>query len=68
MIRLKSRSQIVHAVRRSLWLTLTVCAYLMLVPDNASAQFAPNQTDGFGNERLVTFTSLRVLTVLISPY
>src|SRR3989442_6326420 len=35
--------------------TVAACACLTFAV-NASAQLAPNQTNGFGNDRLVTFT------------
>src|SRR5437870_1465151 len=34
----------------------TVCACILLAAIAASAQLAPNQTNGFGNGKLVTFT------------
>src|ERR1051326_5552563 len=40
---------------KSLFPTLTLCA-CMFAAVTASAQLAPNQTNGFGNNRLVTFT------------
>jgi hypothetical protein len=36
--------------------TLAVCACLIFAAAGATAQLAPNQTNGFGNNRLVTFT------------
>lgn len=38
------------------WLEVTVAAMLMAGTNIAVAQLAPNQTEGFGNNRLVTFT------------
>ena len=43
---------------RSASLLLAVAACLAFTPDIASAQLAPNQTQGFGNGRLVTFTGI----------
>ena len=40
----------------ALWLTLAVGGCLAFAASSASAQLAPNQTNGFGNGRLVTFT------------
>src|ERR1019366_67762 len=40
-------------------LTLAACACMTLAAGSASAQLAPNQTNGFGNGRLVTFTYLQ---------
>ena len=37
-------------------LTVAVCACITVATVTASAQLAPNQTNGFGNNRLVTFT------------
>jgi len=41
---------------KTLGLTLAICACITLASRTASAQLAPNQTNGFGNDRLVTFT------------
>jgi len=38
------------------WLMLATHACMTFAPGSASAQLAPNQTNGFGNDRLVTFT------------
>ena len=45
----------------------TACAFLILLPRSASAQLAPNQTNGFGNERLVTFTYLQNFDCVDEP-
>src|SRR5437870_5285578 len=37
-------------------LTVAVCACITVATVTASAQLAPNQTNGFGNNKLVTFT------------
>jgi hypothetical protein len=39
-----------------LGLTLATCACATFVASSASAQLAPNQTHGFGADKLVTFT------------
>src|SRR5215475_7907641 len=36
--------------------TVGICACIAVATVTASAQLAPNQTNGFGNNRLVTFT------------
>jgi hypothetical protein len=47
---------ITHVRRHALPIALAACAALALGAADASAQLAPNQTQGFGNDRLVTFT------------
>jgi hypothetical protein len=47
---------ITHVRRHALPIALSACAALALGAADASAQLAPNQTQGFGNDRLVTFT------------
>lgn len=51
------------------WLASAVCAFLMLVTGTSSAQtqLAPNQTNGFGNGRLVTFTYLQNFDCVDQP-
>src|SRR5438552_8710213 len=39
-----------------LWPAIAVCTCIALAAAGASGQLAPNQTNGFGNGRLVTFT------------
>src|SRR5438552_5335171 len=46
-------------MRTLLWLTVAVCASMTLGSVSTFAQLAPNQTQGFGNGRLVTFTYLQ---------
>src|SRR5207253_11323509 len=48
-------------------LTVAVCACITVATVTASAQLAPNQTNGFGNNRLVTFTYNQNLTNLLLP-
>jgi hypothetical protein len=50
------RKSIVQLHRLRLTCTMITCAMLMCTAPKASAQLAPNQTQGFGNGRLVTFT------------
>src|SRR5262249_44442232 len=40
----------------SLRLSVAVCACIAFTAGTSAAQLAPNQTNGFGNGRLVTFT------------
>jgi hypothetical protein len=42
--------------QRRFWMTLSACACLASAAIDARAQLAPNQTHGFGNGKLVTFT------------
>src|SRR6516225_5867269 len=49
------------------WLALTVCVFMTLITASASAQLAPNQTQGFGNNRLVTFTYLQNFDCVDQP-
>ena len=46
---------------------LAVCACIALITASASAQLAPNQTQGFGNNRLVTFTYLQNFDCVDQP-
>ncbi len=46
---------------------ITVCAFITLAGVNATAQLAPNQTNGFGNNRLVTFTYLQSFDCVDQP-
>jgi hypothetical protein len=50
-----------------LWLAVAICAGMVLPAGNASAQLAPNQTNGFGNGGLVTFTSLLTFDCVDQP-
>jgi hypothetical protein len=56
-----------QSLSRSLWLLLAVAACLAFTPGIASAQLAPNQTNGFGNGRLVTFTYLQNFDCVEQP-
>src|SRR5437899_7979455 len=51
------------------WLTLAICVCVAFAAGNASAQaqLAPNQTHGFGNGRLVTFTYLQNFDCVDQP-
>ncbi|HEY6930213.1 MAG TPA: hypothetical protein VJA66_11090 [Thermoanaerobaculia bacterium] len=51
----------------SFWLTLSTCFCAALVARSAFAQLAPNQTNGFGNGRLVTFTYLQNFDCVDQP-
>ncbi|HET7441598.1 MAG TPA: hypothetical protein VFJ47_09870 [Terriglobales bacterium] len=59
--------QIANSLYVHLWAALSVCACLMLVSGNASAQLAANQTHGFGNNRLITFTYLQNFDCVDQP-
>src|SRR5438270_412844 len=48
-------------------LTLATCTSLMLAAGSAAAQLAPNQTQGFGNGRLVTFTYVQNFDCVDQP-
>ena len=58
---------LLKAMSTRLWLTLLTCACLTLAAGRASAQLAPNQTDGFGNGSLVTFTYLQNFDCVDQP-
>src|SRR5512140_2411427 len=51
------------------WLTIASCACITFVAGSASAQtqLAPNQTHGFGNGRLITFTYLQNFDCVSQP-
>jgi hypothetical protein len=46
---------------------LAVCLWMTLIASQASAQLAPNQTKGFGNGDLVTFTYLQNFDCVDQP-
>src|SRR5436309_16109021 len=50
-----------------LWRALAVCASITFAVGTASAQLAANQTHGFGNDRLVTFTYLQNFDCVDEP-
>src|SRR5262249_52457744 len=52
---------------RLAWFTVATCAWMGLAAGNAAAQLAPNQTHGFGNGRLVTFTYLQNFDCVDEP-
>lgn len=57
MSRLRSSRHRPFRFRRNLfWPAVAACAYLVLPAGGALAQLAPNQTNGFGNGKLTTFT------------
>src|ERR1051325_8580097 len=60
-----TRLHLQHTTTFTLW--LFVAASLLLVSIPASAQLAPNQTNGFGNNRLVTFTYLQNFDCVDQP-
>jgi hypothetical protein len=52
---------------RGFWLTLAFCVCTAFLVASASAQLAPNQTNGFGNGELVTFTYLQNFDCVDQP-
>src|SRR5262245_21685462 len=48
-------------------LLLALAALIILAPGSVSAQLAPNQTNGFGNNRLLTFTYLQNFDCVDQP-
>src|SRR6266446_5215801 len=48
-------------------LAAAICAEMTFAAGNAVAQLAPNQTNGFGNRGLVTFTYLQNFDCLDEP-
>ena len=62
-----SRQSLTSAPLPALGLTLATCTCLLFATVNASAQLAPNQTNGFGNGRLVTFTYLQNFDCVEEP-
>lgn len=52
---------------RLAWLALATSACMSLPAGNAAAQLAPNQTNGFGNGRLITFTYLQNFDCVDEP-
>ncbi|HLJ15667.1 MAG TPA: hypothetical protein VKV15_14295 [Bryobacteraceae bacterium] len=54
---------------QSHWLMLATCAYMVFAAGSGSAQMqlAPNQTNGFGNGKLVTFTYLQNFDCVDQP-
>jgi hypothetical protein len=65
--RLQSRPrQPIQITTSRLWLTVAAFAW-MTFAGNAFAQLAPNQTNGFGNGRLITFTYLQNFDCVDEP-
>jgi hypothetical protein len=50
-----------------LWPAVAICAGMTFAAGNVVAQLAPNQTNGFGNHGLVTFTYLQNFGCLDEP-
>ena len=68
MIRLQTKyRQLVQTLLARLLLVLATCALTTLSLSSASAQLADNQTNGFGNSRLVTFTYLQNFDCVDQP-
>jgi hypothetical protein len=53
--------------RRGFWLPFAACAYVTLGAGSGWAQLAPNQTQGFGNNQLITFTYLQNFDCVVQP-
>src|SRR5438105_1892703 len=64
MTRLQPQSR---QIMKTLGLTLAICACIALASGSASAQLASNQTNGFGNNQLVTFTYLQNFDCVDQP-
>lgn len=62
-----SSRQFSKLVRSRLWLAMATCVCITLATGNAVAQLAPNQTNGFGNGGLVTFTYLQNFDCVDEP-
>ena len=60
-------SRTVSPVSARWWKTLAMCLGLAFAAASARAQLAPNQTHGFGNGRLVTFTYLQNFDCVDEP-
>src|SRR5689334_5882549 len=52
---------------KTVGLALAICACIALICSNASAQLGQNQTNSFGNNRLVTFTYLQNFDCVDQP-
>jgi hypothetical protein len=60
-----TRLHLQHTTTFTMWILVTASLLLVSIP--ASAQLAPNQTSGFGNNRLVTFTYLQNFDCVDQP-
>jgi len=68
MISIQIRSQrSLAAVPAPLYLMATICALVIFSAAGAAGQLANNQTNGFGNNRLVTFTYLQNFDCVDQP-
>src|SRR5579864_1287092 len=68
MIRLQPPSrQFTKISLTSMGRILAACVWMTLIASQASAQLAPNQTNGFGNGGLVTFTYLQNFDCVDQP-
>ena len=65
MIRLQPQSR--KLMKTSALTTLAICACIVLVAGAAAGQLGPNQTHGFGNNRLLTFTYLQNFDCVDQP-
>lgn len=64
MNRLRSLAQ---EMMKGISIAFAICACITFAAGNARAQLAPNQTNGFGNGRLVTFTYLQNFDCVDQP-
>lgn len=67
MVHPRTRLATKGVLARRIWLFLAICACIAFATNKASAQLAPNQTHGFGNQRLVTFTYLQNFDCVDQP-
>src|SRR5438445_3493634 len=68
MIRLQPKwQQFMQTLLTRLSLALATCALTTLIVSSASAQLADNQTNGFGNNQLVTFSYLQNFDCVDQP-
>jgi hypothetical protein len=54
-------------IKKGVSLAFTICSCIAFATGSARAQLAPNQTNGFGNGRLVTFTYLQNFDCVDQP-
>lgn len=61
------RFQFQFLISTKIWLSLAICSCMVFAASNAAAQLQANQTNGFGNNRLVTFTYLQNFDCVDQP-
>lgn len=68
MIRLQRQwRDLIRRLLTRFWLPTAICACVIFAATSASGQLAPNQTNGFGNGRLVTLTYLQNFDCVDQP-